>query len=98
MSGPPLHIWLADNGGGESPNSSHIHLIGIPHMPWKRAYKREGEKQTHPNGRPPQCSEEVIHMYGVMTAAIQQVAPSRLSPGTLARERYESSENFAVNR
>lgn len=37
-------------------------------------------------------------MHGVMTAAIQQVAPSRLSPGTLARERYESSEKFAVNR
>ena len=37
-------------------------------------------------------------MHGVMTVAIQQVAPSRLSPGTLARERYESSEKFAVNR
>ena len=91
--------WLADNGGGDRPNLSHINLISIPHMPWKRAYKREGEKQTHPTGGLHNALRRLYIMHSVMTAAIQQVAPSsRLSPGTLAQERYESSEKFTVNR
>ena len=75
-----------------------IHFISIPHMPGKRAYKSEAEKQTSLKGH-------LHNVWGghtytcIVTAAIQQWLQALVClPTHLQGIHMNLVDNFAVNR